>query len=44
VFPHNSAAVALYKSYGFGETRRYEAFKKRQNGEAWDVILMVLAL
>jgi ribosomal-protein-alanine N-acetyltransferase len=44
VFPHNSAAVALYKRCGFAEMRRFEAFKKRQNGEAWDVMLMVLPL
>jgi ribosomal protein S18 acetylase RimI-like enzyme len=44
VFPHNAAAVSLYKRHGFAETRRIEAFKMRQNGEAWDVILMVLQL
>ncbi len=44
VFPHNVAAIALYERYGFEETGRYKAFKKRQNGEVWDVVLMVLPL
>ena len=44
VFPHNSAAIALYEHFGFEERQRYEGFKKRQNGEVWDVILMVLPL
>jgi [ribosomal protein S18]-alanine N-acetyltransferase len=44
VFPHNAAAIALYERYGFEKMRRIEAFKKRQNGDVWDVILMVLPL
>ena len=44
VFPHNAAAIALYERHGFEKKRRIEAFKKRQNGEIWDVILMVLPL
>ena len=44
VFPHNAAAIALYKRFGFEERRRYERFKKRQNGDVWDVILMVRPL
>jgi putative acetyltransferase len=44
VFPHNAAAIALYQKFGFVEKQRYQGFKRRQNGEVWDGILMVLTL
>jgi putative acetyltransferase len=44
VFPHNAAAIALYEKFGFVEKHRYQALKRRQNGEVWDGILMVLPL
>jgi ribosomal protein S18 acetylase RimI-like enzyme len=44
VFPHNTAAIALYERYRFETRRRIAGFKRRQNGEVWDVLLMVLPL
>jgi len=40
VFPHNVAAIALYRSCGFVETKRHERLVKRRNGEVWDAIEM----
>jgi ribosomal-protein-alanine N-acetyltransferase len=40
VFPHNEAAIALYRSTGFVEIERYERDVTRQSGEVWDTILM----
>jgi RimJ/RimL family protein N-acetyltransferase len=44
VFPHNTAAIALYQRFGFvQEGRRVEQIR-RQNGEYWDLIEMGLLL
>jgi ribosomal-protein-alanine N-acetyltransferase len=40
VFPHNTAAIALYESAGFVEIERRERDVPRQDGEVWDTILM----
>ena len=40
VFPHNEAALALYRKYGFIETAFEAEAIPRQSGEVWDVILM----
>ncbi len=40
VFPHNDAALALYRASGFEEIERHVAAIVRANGEAWDVIRM----
>jgi ribosomal-protein-alanine N-acetyltransferase len=40
VFPHNVAAIALYRSAGFMEIERRERDVPRQGGEVWDTILM----
>ncbi|HTA38625.1 MAG TPA: GNAT family N-acetyltransferase [Candidatus Acidoferrales bacterium] len=40
VFPHNEAAIALYRSVGFVEFERRERDVPRQNGEVWDTIHM----
>jgi ribosomal-protein-alanine N-acetyltransferase len=40
VFPHNEAAIALYRSAGFVEMERFERDVTRQDGEVWDTILM----
>lgn len=40
VFPHNEAAVALYRKTGFVEIERYERDVTRQTGEVWDTVLM----
>ncbi len=40
VFPHNTAAMSLYKKTGFITVRHLTLPKARQNGEIWDVIVM----
>jgi L-amino acid N-acyltransferase YncA len=44
VFAHNSAAIALYRKYGFTEEGRRVRQYRRANGEIWDSIMMGLAL
>jgi ribosomal protein S18 acetylase RimI-like enzyme len=44
VFPHNAAAIALYRKYGFVEEGRRVAQYRRANGELWDAIDMGLIL
>jgi putative acetyltransferase len=44
VFPHNTAAIALYERFGFiVEGRRVKQIR-RQSGELWDLIEMGLLL
>ena len=44
VFPHNAAAIALYRKFGFAdEGRRVKQFR-RTNGELWDALDMGLLL
>ena len=44
VFPHNAAAIALYRRFGFVEEgRRIKQFR-RTSGELWDSIEMGLLL
>ena len=44
VFPHNEAAIALYRKFGFvAEGRRTKQFR-RSSGELWDSIEMGLLL
>ena len=44
VFVHNSAAIALYRKYGFMEEGRRVKQYRRGNGELWDSIVMGLLL
>jgi RimJ/RimL family protein N-acetyltransferase len=44
VFPHNAAAIALYRRYGFVEEGRRVKQYRRQSGELWDTIEMGLLL
>jgi ribosomal-protein-alanine N-acetyltransferase len=44
VFPHNPAAVALYRKHGFEERGLVREAYPRRNGERWDAIRMVLPL
>lgn len=44
VFPHNQAAVALYRKFGFVEEGRREKHIRRANGELWDLLEMGLLL
>jgi ribosomal protein S18 acetylase RimI-like enzyme len=44
VFPHNDAAIALYRKFGFvAEGRRVKHYR-RASGELWDSIVMGLLL
>jgi len=44
VFPHNAAAIALYKKFGFVEEGRRVKQLRRSSGELWDVVDMGLLL
>jgi [ribosomal protein S18]-alanine N-acetyltransferase len=44
VFPHNTRAIALYRSEGFIEIERYKEDVIRADGNVWDTILMRKAL
>ena len=44
VFPHNEAAIALYRKFGFLEEGRRVKHYRRANGELWDSIVMGLLL
>lgn len=44
VFPHNQAAIALYRKFGFVEEGRLTRHIRRENGELWDLIEMGLLL
>lgn len=44
VFPHNAAAIALYRKFGFIEEGRRVKQYRRASGELWDAIEMGLLL
>jgi len=44
VWPHNAAAIALYRKFGFVEEGRRLRHVRRANGELWDLIEMGLPL
>ena len=44
VFPHNEAAIALYRKFGFSEEGRLVRHVRRAGGELWDLIEMGLPL
>ena len=44
VFPHNEAATALYRKFGFVEEGRLVKHYRRASGELWDSIVMGLLL
>jgi ribosomal protein S18 acetylase RimI-like enzyme len=44
VFPHNKAAIGLYRKFGFLEEGRRVKHYRRANGELWDSIVMGLLL
>jgi ribosomal protein S18 acetylase RimI-like enzyme len=44
VFPHNTAAVALYRKHGFVEEGRRVKQYRRSSGELWDAVDMGLLL
>jgi RimJ/RimL family protein N-acetyltransferase len=44
VFPHNNAAIALYRQFGFVEEGRLVRHVRRADGQLWDLIEMGLLL
>jgi RimJ/RimL family protein N-acetyltransferase len=44
VWPHNDAARALYRKYGFEEEGYLRRHWRRRNGELWDAVVMGLFL
>jgi RimJ/RimL family protein N-acetyltransferase len=40
VFPHNEAAIALYRKFGFVEEGRRAKHMRRASGELWDIVEM----
>jgi RimJ/RimL family protein N-acetyltransferase len=44
VFPHNEAAIALYRKFGFADEGRRIEHIRRANGEQWDLVEMGLLL
>jgi RimJ/RimL family protein N-acetyltransferase len=44
VFPHNEAAIALYRKFGFEEEGYRRKQMRRSSGELWDLIEMGLFL
>jgi RimJ/RimL family protein N-acetyltransferase len=44
VFPHNEAAIALYRKFGFVEEGRLVKQYRRSSGELWDSVQMGLLL
>jgi len=44
VFPHNAAAIALYRKFGFVEEGRRSRHIRRSDGALWDLVDMGLLL
>ena len=44
VWPHNTAAIALYEKFGFDREGYLKRHYRRRNGELWDCIIMGLQL
>ena len=44
VFPHNEAAIGLYRKFGFVEEGRLVKQYRRSSGELWDAVQMGLLL
>lgn len=44
VWPHNAAAIALYRSFGFEQEGYLRKHWRRANGELWDAIVMGLPM
>jgi RimJ/RimL family protein N-acetyltransferase len=44
VFPHNEAALALYRKFGFEQEGYLRSHERRASGELWDAIAMGLPL
>ncbi len=44
VWPHNDAAIALYRKFSFEQEGYFRRHWRRRNGELWDVVVMGLVL
>lgn len=44
VWPHNEAALRLYRRHGFVEEGRLRRHYRRRNGELWDAVIMARVL
>lgn len=44
VWPHNAAALALYRKFGFEDEGLLRRHYRRRSGELWDAMLMGLVL
>jgi RimJ/RimL family protein N-acetyltransferase len=44
VWPHNEAALRLYRAFGFEEEGYLRRHYRRRNGELWDAVIMGLLL
>jgi RimJ/RimL family protein N-acetyltransferase len=44
VWPHNHAALRLYKAFGFEQEGYLRKHYRRRNGELWDAVIMGLVL
>lgn len=44
VWPHNEAALRLYRAFGFEEEGYLRRHYRRRNGELWDAVIMGLVL
>ena len=44
VWPHNEAALALYRDLGFEEEGRLRRHYRRRSGELWDAVVLGLVL
>ncbi len=44
LWPHNHAALALYRKFGFEQEGRLRRHYRRRNGELWDALVMGLVL
>ena len=44
VWPHNSAAIALYERFGFQREGYLTKHYRRRSGELWDAVIMGLRL
>ena len=44
VWPHNEAAIALYRKFGFQQEGLLRGHYRRRNSELWDALVMGLLL
>ena len=44
VWPHNEAAISLYRNFGFEQEGLLRRHYRRRNGELWDAVVMGLLL